>query len=153
MITIIVARNLINTIGNDGKIPWYIPEDLRMFENLTRGTDLVMGRKTWNSLPNKPLKGRRNYVLSKEHANDDRYVSYQSITDIPKHNLSVIGGESIYNLFIDLAHEIYLTTVFDYTIGDTFFEFDEEKWGTSYKTKWFKSVTGTKYQYSKLVRK
>ncbi len=55
--------------------------------------------------------------------------------------------------YSDIADEIQLTTVFDYTIGDTFFEFNETKWKPKYETNWFKSATGTKYSYARLVRK
>jgi len=64
MITILVAFDGKRIIGNRGKIPWYIPEDLSLFRERTMGHPVIMGRKTWDSLPKKPLTGRINVVIS-----------------------------------------------------------------------------------------
>ena len=63
-INIIVARSRNGVIGKDGKLPWYLPEDLKFFKEKTIGFPVIMGRKTWESI-GKPLKGRENIVLTK----------------------------------------------------------------------------------------
>ncbi len=63
MLTLVVARAKGGAIGRDGDIPWHAPEDLKMFQRETLGGALVMGRRTWESLPVKPLKNRLNIVV------------------------------------------------------------------------------------------
>ena len=64
MISLVVARAAGGAIGRDGDIPWFVPEDLAAFQRETRGGAVIMGRKTWDSLPVKPLKGRLNIVVT-----------------------------------------------------------------------------------------
>jgi dihydrofolate reductase len=64
MVTIIVAFNKHYVIGREGKLPWHLYEDMRMFKERTMGNVVIMGRKTWESLPKKPLPGRLNIVLT-----------------------------------------------------------------------------------------
>ena len=63
-VTLILAAAENGVIGRDGAIPWHISDDLKRFKTLTMGKTIVMGRKTWDSLPKKPLPGRRNIVVS-----------------------------------------------------------------------------------------
>src|SRR5579872_1932386 len=65
MISIIVAADPNGVIGKENTIPWYLPEDLKLFKRRTMGSSIIMGHKTWNSLPKKPLVGRINYVISR----------------------------------------------------------------------------------------
>lgn len=64
MFSIIVAADINNGIGKNGKLPWNIPDDLRIFRTITTNSTVIMGRKTWESLPVKPLKNRHNIVIS-----------------------------------------------------------------------------------------
>ncbi|MGR3416285.1 dihydrofolate reductase [Paracoccus sp. (in: a-proteobacteria)] len=66
MLSLIVARAQDGAIGKDNRIPWHIPQDLRMFQRETTGGALIMGRRTWESLPVRPLKNRLNCVLSRD---------------------------------------------------------------------------------------
>ena len=65
-LTLILAQARGGVIGRGGAIPWHLPEDLRRFKALTLGKTVVMGRKTWESLPRKPLPGRRNLVVTRQ---------------------------------------------------------------------------------------
>jgi dihydrofolate reductase/thymidylate synthase len=143
MLSLIVAADLNMGIGYTGQLPWCIPGDLKHFRNTTWGHTVVMGRKTWDSLPEnkKPLPGRRNIVLSHSlapediHHIDSRILSWcTSLTDV--HHIVddiiaqgkscfIIGGASLYSEFIDKATSVYLTLVnkrYKDTEIDTYFK-------------------------------
>ncbi|WP_293882312.1 dihydrofolate reductase [Sphingomonas sp.] len=122
MITLIVARAANNVIGLDGKMPWRIPADLRHFKALTTGRPMIMGRKTFESLPGL-LSDRRHIVLTRdtgwsapgaEIAHDVGAALALAGTDV-----SIIGGAEIYRLFIPLADRIELTEIHAAPNGDT----------------------------------
>ena len=105
MITIdmIWAQDESGGIGKNGKLPWNISEDLQNFKKITLGHPIIMGRKTWESLPFKPLPKRRNIVLSSQKVDNietynsiDKCLSTLCSEDIEK--IFVIGGRSIYKL-------------------------------------------------------
>tara|TARA_Y100000590_G_scaffold82060_1_gene91389 strand:- start:414 stop:899 length:486 start_codon:yes stop_codon:yes gene_type:complete len=113
---LIWAQDLNGGIGVSGKLPWHIKEDLKNFKALTLNSTIIMGRKTWDSLPIKPLPKRKNLVLSKTVQNDVKtYHSFQEcFDDCKKQNLDkifVIGGRSIYKLFFDYADFLHITNV------------------------------------------
>ena len=126
-IHLIWAQDQNGGIGKESKIPWDIPEDLKNFKKLTLNSTVVMGRKTWESLPVKPLPGRRNVVLSFNSIAD--VESYNSVEqcikilykdDIKK--IFVIGGAQIYRYFINRSDELHITLVDEDTDGiDTYF--------------------------------
>ena len=126
-IHLIWAQERNGGIGKEGKLPWYISEDLQNFKKLTFNSTILMGRKTWESLPVKPLSKRRNIVLSsKEVADIECYTSieecieklYNDGTD----RLFVIGGSTIFHNFIHRANELHITHVDGMTEGiDTYF--------------------------------
>jgi dihydrofolate reductase len=118
-----VSRN--GVIGRDGGLPWHIPSDLKHFKAITLGKPVIMGRKTWDSLPRKPLAGRRNLVIS-------RNVTYRAdgAEVLPSleaalratagdAEVCVIGGAEIFKAALPLAHRIYLTRVLADVAGDT----------------------------------
>ena len=114
-IVLIVARADNGVIGVDGRLPWHIPADLRRFKQLTTGAPMIMGRKTFESLPGL-LPGRRHIVLtrdagwSEEGAEVARSVEAAlALANAP--HVSVIGGAEIYRLFLDRADRIELTEV------------------------------------------
>ena len=122
-ITIVVARATNGVIGRDGTLPWHIPADLKRFKALTMGSAMVMGRRTFESLPG-ILPGRRHIVLTRDerwtapgvevaHSPDD---ALGLAGDEP---VSVIGGADIFALFLPLAGRIELTEVLDDVEGDT----------------------------------
>ena len=115
-IHLIWAQDSNGGIGKDGNLPWHISEDLKQFKKLTINSTIVMGRKTWDSLPIKPLPKRRNIVLSHTIQSDvEAYQSYnQCISVLKKDNVDkifVIGGRSIYKLFFNSADYLHLTTI------------------------------------------
>jgi len=126
-----VAQNLV--IGNAGKLPWRLPDDLARFKEITLGHSVIMGRKTFESL-GRPLTGRRNIVLTK-----DASLSFpgcemaRSVEDVmtlaSREEIFVIGGASMYALFLPVAHRMYLTHVEGTFPGDVFFpEVHWEQW-------------------------
>src|SRR5690242_8689989 len=89
-------------LGADGHLPWHLPEDLRLFKSLTMGSTVVMGRRTWESLPAnvRPLPGRRNVVLSTGLDGDDAGVEVARSADevLAAHDdFWVIGGRGVYS--------------------------------------------------------
>jgi len=126
LINIIVACDENYGIGKDNKIPWYNKEDLKHFYNCTKDSCVIMGRKTWDSIPNKPLKHRDNIVLSKTLISDKCKVFgdiYLLMEYIKKYDIVwIIGGSDIYNLFIkQQINYIYITIQKGIYNCDTFF--------------------------------
>ena len=81
-INMIWAQDINNAIGKDGDLPWRIPEDLKNFKNITNNATIIMGRKTWDSLPIKPLPNRRNIVISSMEQKDvESYTSIEKCID------------------------------------------------------------------------
>ena len=125
-ITLVVARASNGVIGKGGGLPWHIPADLRRFKALTMGTVLVMGRKTFDSLP-KVLPGRRHVVITRDPAwrADGVEVAHsigEALTKAGEEPVSVIGGADIFQLFLPLADRIELTEVLADVDGDTFLD-------------------------------
>lgn len=122
-----VAEN--NCIGRGGALPWHLPEDMKHFKKLTAGKPVLMGRKTWESLPPKhrPLPERTNIVISRQSglAVPPGVEAYPSITDAliehPDDEIMVIGGGQIYEQTIPLADTLYITEVRRAAYGDAFF--------------------------------
>lgn len=121
MIRMIWAQSINGVIGNKGIIPWELPEDLRYFKDMTFGSTVVMGRHTWNSLPTRPLPGRKNIVISRLESN----IAGALVIDSPEAVMEeysdfwVVGGGRIYDSFMPHADELYVTTVHLVLEGDT----------------------------------
>ncbi len=125
-ITLVVARASNGVIGKDGGLPWHISADLKRFKALTMGTVLVMGRKTFDSLP-KLLPGRRHVVITRDRAwrADGVEVAHgpeDALAIAGEEPVSVIGGADIFGLFAPLAGRIELTEVLADVDGDTFMD-------------------------------
>lgn len=129
MFSIIVAHSKNYVIGNNNSIIWNIPTDLKRFKKLTSGKVIIMGRKTFESLPN-PLPNRFHIVLSKNPKNfkNQKNVLFTNNLDeiIDKYKNSpeevfVIGGETIYKLFLRYTSKIYITKILQDFCGDTYF--------------------------------
>ena len=135
MITLIAARARNHAIGKAGDIPWHAPEDLAMFKRETLGGALIMGRKTWESLPVKPLKSRLNIVVTSnpgltEHTAPSIDEALRIARAEGYFRIYGIGGQSIYQGLLPLAHRLLITEV-DLTVegADAFFpEFEEAEW-------------------------
>ena len=125
-ITMIVARAENGVIGRDGTLPSHIPADLKRFKALTMGSVMVMGRKTFESLPGL-LPGRRHVVLTRDGAwhRDGAEVAHdtdEALRLTAGERVSVIGGADLFRLFRPLADRIELTEVLNAVPGDTFIE-------------------------------
>ena len=120
-------------IGKNGKLPWHISEDLINFKKLTINSTIIMGRKTWDSLPVKPLPDRRNIVLSSKFIKDvENYDSINKCIKKLKTNLIkkifVIGGAQVYKKFFNHADKLHITHIHEEFNGiDTYFPISMEK--------------------------
>jgi dihydrofolate reductase len=126
-IVLVVARANDGTIGHQGKIPWRLSADMRHFKAVTIGKPCIMGRKTWDSLPKKPLPGRTNIVVTRDnafaaegavvvHSFEDAVLRAKS--ESPE-EIAVIGGADMYRAALPHAARIYLTVVQGSFGGDT----------------------------------
>ena len=128
-----VSRN--GVIGKAGGLPWHISADLKRFKAITMGKPVIMGRKTWESLPKKPLPGRPNIVITRQK--NYRAEGAIVVSDIPSalaaggqvEEVCVIGGGEIFDMFLAQTDRIYLTEVDLEVDGDTFFPpLDSAQW-------------------------
>lgn len=121
-LVLVVARALNGTIGRDGKLPWSLPADLRRFKALTMGKPMIMGRKTFDSLPGL-LPGRRHVVLTRDAGWQAEGAEVAHSVDealaLAGPDASVIGGAEIYRLLEPRADRIELTEVQIQVAGDT----------------------------------
>jgi dihydrofolate reductase len=128
-VTLVLARAENGVIGKDGAIPWHISDDLKRFKALTLGETVVMGRKTWDSLPRKPLPGRRNIVVTRDagwQAEGAEAMPLEAALAQP--DIFVIGGAEIYRAALAQADRIELTEVHKSFDGDARFDFDLKDW-------------------------
>ncbi len=130
MIVLVVAAACNGVIGKDGAIPWRLPEDMKRFKALTLGHAVVMGRKTWDSLPpkNRPLPGRRNLVVTRDTNWRAEGAERVRLDDALKGDVFVIGGAEIYRAALPRADRIELTEVQGDFDGDAHFTFDRAQW-------------------------
>lgn len=130
-LVVAVADN--GVIGHQGTMPWHLPADLRHFKALTMNKPMVMGRKTFESLPGL-LPGRRHIVLTRDPDWSEEGAEVAHSVEEAVHlanapHVAVIGGAEIYRLFLPLAHRIEWTEVHAEPEGDTRFpEFDRNGW-------------------------
>ena len=122
-ITLVVARAQNGVIGRDGTLPWHLPADLKRFKALTMGSVMVMGRKTFDSLP-RLLPGRRHVVLTRDPAwsaagAEVAHDVGEALVLARGEPVSVIGGAELFALFLPLADRIELTEVLADAQGDT----------------------------------
>ena len=135
-ITLVVAASDNNIIGKDNKLLWHLPKDMRFFKNTTWGMPILMGRKTFESLGNKPLNGRLNLVLTRQ-----KELEVQGATVVSSlgqavevaqaqdyKELLVIGGGEVYKAALPLANKIWLTRVHTLIEGDTLFPALDDAW-------------------------
>ena len=126
-ITLILARAANGVIGAGGKMPWHLPADLRRFKQLTMGRPMIMGRKTFDSLP-AILEGRRHIVLTRDPDwQDEGAEPVATIEEALKlanaPHVMVIGGAEIYRLFLPLADRVELTEVAIEPKGDAVIDY------------------------------
>lgn len=155
-----VARN--GAIGIEGGLPWRLPGDLAFFKRVTMGRPVLVGRKTWESLPRKPLPGRRNLIVTRDAAYaaegaevftdlDAAVVRAAALTD---NEISVIGGSELYRQILPRARRLYLTEVDVAPEADTFFpNFDRSAWIEVWREAGPAAADGPSYDFVLLERR
>lgn len=135
-LSMIVAVDENNAIGKDNTLLWHLPNDLKRFKELTIGKTIIMGKKTYLSLPKRPLPNRISIVLCNDDSEflnqkEENVIKVSTIEDVfyalPHSESFVIGGGMIYKLFLPYIETLYLTQIFHQFDADTFFpKFDSE---------------------------
>lgn len=124
MITLIAACSSNKVIGNNNKLIWHVPGDLKRFKELTSGHTILMGRKTYESI-GRPLPNRRNIILSRDPNLKIEgclvYSDLLEVLELYKNDLFVIGGEEIYRQTLGYADKIELTLIHKEYEGDAYF--------------------------------
>jgi dihydrofolate reductase len=141
-------------IGSAGTIPWRLPGEQAMFKERTMGATIVMGRATWESLPRRPLPGRRNVVLTRDasYAAPGAAVVH-SIDEVDSaEDVWVIGGEAIYALFLPKADHILRTRIDLDVAGDTRAPALGSEWVVTITTGWQTAPNGLRYVTEELTR-
>lgn len=134
----IAAMSLNRVIGNNNKLPWHMPADLKHFKALTTGHTIIMGRKTYDSI-GKPLPNRTNIILTRDTSfTAQGSIVYYSITELlgfihqetslPT-EIFIIGGATLYSQLLMYVNRLYLTILHHDFAGDTYFpEIDKKNW-------------------------
>ena len=138
-LSLIVARARNGAIGKGGKLPWRLADDLAFFKSATQGHPIIMGRKTWQSLPKQPLPGRDNIVLTHDWSFEAPgarvYTAMGPAIEAgkalaraaDKREVFIVGGEALYAATVSIADVLYITEVDTEVDGDAFFPaFDED---------------------------
>jgi dihydrofolate reductase len=136
-----IARARNGVIGKGGTLPWRLKSDLAIFRAITMGKPVIMGRKTWDSLPRKPLIGRTNIVLSRDGSFDPHgcvvceefgeavAIAREQAEEDGRDEVCVIGGASLFALALEKARRLYLTEVHAEVEGDVILPpLDESRW-------------------------
>ena len=159
-LTIIVAASANNVIGFDNKLIWNIPKDLKRFKRLTQGHSVIMGRKTFESLPS-PLPNRRNIVVTRNEDYSPEgievFSSIEYAIEVCREDLQpfIIGGGEIYSQTINLVDKIELTRVYKDYQGDAFFPdipMDKFELATEL-VNYLDDDSNTKYSFLTYIRK
>lgn len=127
MISAIWAEDENHLIGHKGTLPWHLPEDLKHFKELTLGKPIVMGRVTYEGMGKRALPGRQTIVLTQNqdyNPENNQVIVMQTKAEVIDYaktvdELMIIGGQSIFDLFIDVTEKIYLTIIHQQFSGDT----------------------------------
>ena len=141
ILAIVAARARNGVIGRDGTLPWRLRSDLALFKATTLGKPVIMGRKTWDSLPSRPLPGRANLVLSRDGTFEPRgavvcerfdealSMAREQAEEDGAEEVCVIGGVAVFALALPKARRLYLTEVDAAVDGDVVFPpLDEAAW-------------------------
>lgn len=163
MISIIVATAENNVIGGDNKLLWHISEDLKRFKSITMGKTLVMGRKTFESLPG-VLPGRKHIVITRDKEFNPQHEQVEVIHSIDEIitkyrdnsvEVLIIGGGEIYKQLLPYADKLYLTKVFKSFEGDTLFpEVNEMDWFVDFESEVITDEkSNIQYQFIDYTRK
>lgn len=160
--SLIVALAENRVIGRNNNLPWYLPNDLKYFKQVTMGKPIVMGRKTYESI-GKPLPGRTNIVVTRNtewradgvrvvHSLEAAFDLAESVAEIDgQDEVMIIGGDQLYQAALPLVDRMYLTEVHAEVAGDAFFpKFDKDDWVVM-ACEDFDAVEPNPYDYSFVV--
>jgi dihydrofolate reductase len=163
-IGLVWAQTTKGVIGRDGTMPWHVPEDMKHFSALTTGHPVIMGRKTWESFPEKyrPLPGRTNIVVTRQEgwAGTPEAEGAVVVSSLDEALLEsqfapgnaqvwIVGGGEIYRQSMDLADHAVITVIDSDTDGDTYAPELGKQWtleSTEPAEGWLESKNGTKYR-------
>lgn len=140
-------------IGSGGTMPWHVPEDLAYFSERTRGSAVIMGRRTWESFPERfrPLPGRRNIVITRdgsyEAVGGETCGSLDEATSLAGDDAWIIGGGQVYREALPRVSELYVTEIDLEVSGDTRAPEIGPEWIRSAVGEWLTSRTGTRYRF------
>lgn len=160
-VSLVLAMASNGVIGVNNQMPWRIPDDMKRFKAITMGKPVIMGRKTWDSLPRKPLPGRSNIVVTRDtnwsadgasvaHSFDDAIAVAQRETPT---EIAVIGGAKIYEAALPRASIIHLTEVHGEFDGDVHMPaFDPAHWQEMTREDG-ETPDGLRYSYVTLARR
>lgn len=154
-IGLIWAQDIDGVIGNDGQLPWSLPEDLKHFADVTKGSAVIMGRKTWDSLPesSRPLKGRLNVVLTNQpdwsakgaHPVSSLDDALEATGDYER--VWIIGGGSVYQQALRVARTALVTKVYTEAPGNVFAPSLGDEWVRTSTSGLLTSQTGLPYRH------
>ncbi|MGE5455213.1 MAG: dihydrofolate reductase [Methylocystaceae bacterium] len=134
IISLLVAIDENRLIGSNGTLPWRLPADVKYFKDITMGHPIVMGRRTWESLPKRPLPGRENIVLSSNleyEAPGAKIINHPEELEemFSQEEVFVIGGGMVFKHFLPMADRLYITEIDHQFTGDTYFPvFEVNDW-------------------------
>lgn len=157
MINMIVCKNNFDYIGKDNKMLYHIPKDLAFFKRKTVNHIIIMGRKTFESLPGM-LPNREHWVITRD-TSFNKTRSFSSIDDVleaidPNVDYYIIGGGEIYKQFMPYANCLYITEVDDFKVGDVRFpSIDMTKWSLSISRADFDEKSGLNIIFKKYLKK
>lgn len=146
-------------LGSRGDLIWHISADLKNFKALTMGRPVIMGRKTWESLPKRPLPGRLNIVMTRSGFDDEGVLAVASpaeaIEVCPEGETAfIIGGEQIYNAFLPLADTLYITQIEAESPKriDAWFPEFRHDWHLQEAGDWQETPEGVRFRFEKWSR-
>jgi dihydrofolate reductase len=159
-VALIWAQARDGIIGASGGLPWHLPEDMKLFRTMTTGSTVVMGRRTWESLPERfrPLPGRTNVVLTSDPDwSSEGAKRAGCVADVlAEHDdLWVIGGGAVYAAFLPHAHRLVVTDVDVLVDGDTWAPAISSEWRRVTRAPeegWSVSSSGLRYAVSEYAR-
>jgi dihydrofolate reductase len=159
---LIWAQSLTGVIGMDGTIPWRVPEDSAHFRTVTGTSTVVMGRRTWDSLPDRfrPLPGRRNIVVTRQRGwHADGAIAADSVNNAlaaAGGDAWIIGGSELYAATIGRADVLEVTEIETEAPGDTFAPSIDDSWAAHLREpadgSWLQSRTGIRYRFVRYER-
>jgi dihydrofolate reductase len=163
MIGLVWAQAANGVIGRDGALPWHLPEDLAHFRELTRGHTVIMGRRTWDSLPPRfrPLPGRRNLVLTRDRSwaaegAEPLLSLHAALAEVPADEQAwVIGGAQIYRAALPHAEVAVITQLRESFTGDAYAPRPGRHWQQTHgdpPENWYESATGLHYRFRTIRR-